>query len=73
MINEPAVDVLIRDPGAEEDPVSRYALCPSAPVRSSRRKKAAAFTILRDGTRSFYWRAGILRKARSSSPRTDGL
>lgn len=76
MINEPAVDVLIRDLGTEEDPVSRYALCVVASkraVRSSRRKKAAAFTILRDGTRSFYWRAGILRKARSSSPRTDGL
>ena len=27
MINEPAVDVLIRKLGTEEDPVSRYALC----------------------------------------------
>jgi DNA-directed RNA polymerase omega subunit len=27
MINEPAVDVLIRKLGTEEEPVSRYALC----------------------------------------------
>ncbi|MFQ7078644.1 MAG: DNA-directed RNA polymerase subunit omega [Christensenellaceae bacterium] len=76
MINEPAVDVLIRDLGAEEDPVSRYALCVVASKRARQiieAEKAAAFTILREGTRSFYWRAGILRKARSSSPRTDGL
>ena len=33
MINEPAVDVLIRDLGAEEDPVSRYALCVVASKR----------------------------------------
>ena len=34
MINEPAVDVLIRDLGAEEDPVSRYALCVVASKRA---------------------------------------
>ena len=34
MINEPAVDVLIRDLGTEEDPVSRYALCVVASKRA---------------------------------------
>ena len=52
MINEPAVDVLIRKLGAEENAVMRFASWrPSAPARSSRRKETAAFTILRAGTR----------------------
>ena len=34
MINEPAVDVLIRDLGTEEEPVSRYALCVVASKRA---------------------------------------
>ena len=34
MINEPAVDVLIRKLGTEEDPVSRYALCVVASKRA---------------------------------------
>ena len=34
MINEPAVDVLIRKLGAEENPVSRYALCVVASKRA---------------------------------------
>ncbi len=34
MINEPAVDVLIRELGAEEEPVSRYALCVVAAKRA---------------------------------------
>ena len=55
MINEPAVDVLIRDLGTEEEPVSRYALCvvASKPARSSRRKRAAVSAILRAWTKSF--------------------
>ena len=34
MINEPAVDVLIRKLGSEEDPISRYALCTIAAKRA---------------------------------------
>ena len=34
MINEPAVDVLIRKLGTEEEPVSRYALCTVASKRA---------------------------------------
>lgn len=34
MINEPAVDVLIRKLGTEENPVSRYALCVVASKRA---------------------------------------
>lgn len=34
MINEPAVDVLIRKLGTEEEPVSRYALCTIAAKRA---------------------------------------
>ena len=34
MINEPAVDVLIRKLGTEEDPISRYALCAIASKRA---------------------------------------
>ena len=34
MINEPAVDVLIRKHGTEEDPISRYALCTIASKRA---------------------------------------
>ena len=34
MVNEPAVDVLIRKLGTEEDPVSRYALCTVAAKRA---------------------------------------
>ena len=34
MINEPAVDVLIRKLGSEENPVSRYALCVVASKRA---------------------------------------
>ena len=33
MINEPAVDVLIRKLGTEEEPISRYALCTIASKR----------------------------------------
>ena len=34
MINEPAVDVMIRKLGTEEDPISRYALCTIAAKRA---------------------------------------
>ena len=34
MINEPAVDVLIRKLGTEEEPISRYALCTVASKRA---------------------------------------
>ena len=34
MINEPAVDVLIRKLGTEEEPISRYALCTVAAKRA---------------------------------------
>ena len=34
MINEPAVDVLIRKLGTEEEPISRYALCTIASKRA---------------------------------------
>lgn len=34
MINEPAVDVMIRKLGTEEEPVSRYALCTVASKRA---------------------------------------
>lgn len=34
MINEPAVDVMIRKLGSEENPVSRYALCTVASKRA---------------------------------------
>ncbi len=34
MVNEPAVDVLIRKLGTEEDPISRYALCTIAAKRA---------------------------------------
>lgn len=34
MINEPAVDVMIRKLGAKEEPVSRYALCTVASKRA---------------------------------------
>ena len=34
MVNEPAVDVLIRKLGTEEEPVSRYALCTVAAKRA---------------------------------------
>ena len=34
MVNEPAVDVLIRKLGTEEDPISRYALCTIASKRA---------------------------------------
>lgn len=34
MINEPAVDVLIRKLGSEEEPISRYALCTVASKRA---------------------------------------
>ena len=34
MVNEPAVDVLIRKLGSEEDPISRYALCTIASKRA---------------------------------------
>ncbi len=34
MVNEPAVDVLIRKLGSEEDPISRYALCTVAAKRA---------------------------------------
>ena len=47
MINEPAVDVLIRDLGAEEDPVSRYALCVVASKRA--RQINSYFTQLNEG------------------------
>ena len=34
MINEPAVDVMIRKLGTEEEPISRYALCTIAAKRA---------------------------------------
>ncbi|MBQ8428340.1 MAG: DNA-directed RNA polymerase subunit omega [Clostridia bacterium] len=34
MVNEPAVDVLIRKLGTEEEPISRYALCTVAAKRA---------------------------------------
>ena len=34
MVNEPAVDVLIRKLGTEEEPISRYALCTIAAKRA---------------------------------------
>ena len=34
MINEPAVDVMIRKLGSEEEPISRYALCTIAAKRA---------------------------------------
>lgn len=34
MVNEPAVDVLIRKLGTEEEPISRYALCAVASKRA---------------------------------------
>ena len=34
MVNEPAVDVLIRKLGSEEEPISRYALCTIAAKRA---------------------------------------
>ena len=34
MVNEPAVDVLIRQLGTEEEPISRYALCTVAAKRA---------------------------------------
>lgn len=34
MINEPAVDTMIRKLGTEEEPVSRYALCTVASKRA---------------------------------------
>lgn len=34
MINEPAVDVMIRKLGTEEEPISRYALCTIASKRA---------------------------------------
>ena len=34
MINEPAVDVMIRKLGTEEEPISRYALCTVASKRA---------------------------------------
>jgi DNA-directed RNA polymerase omega subunit len=34
MVNEPAVDVLIRKLGTEEEPISRYALCTIASKRA---------------------------------------
>ncbi|MBR2903729.1 MAG: DNA-directed RNA polymerase subunit omega [Clostridia bacterium] len=34
MVNEPAVDVLIRKLGTDEEPISRYALCTVASKRA---------------------------------------
>ena len=50
MINEPAVDVLIRDLGTEEDPVSRYALCVVASKRARQVIEAEKSRGIRDFT-----------------------
>ena len=50
MINEPAVDVLIRDLGTEEEPVSRYALCVVASKRARQIIEAEKSRGIRDFT-----------------------
>lgn len=67
MINEPAVDLLIRKLGTDEEPVSRYALCVVAAKRARQiieAEKTAGFTILRGGIKKSSPRARKSRTAR---------